>query len=98
LLWWAFCFSKWTPALPHLVHFFFFSLSAGYHEGKQKKKELALFDPFFLFFLNYKLSLFNVVPSNPINICDFFGQISNDANEFQREMAEFCKISRNWKK
>lgn len=83
---------------PALSTFFFFPLVLGIMRENKKKKELALFNPFFLFFLNYKLSLFNVVPSNPINICDFFGQISNDAKEFQGEMAEFCKISRNWKK
>jgi hypothetical protein len=46
---------------PTLSTFFSPPLDAGYHEGKQKKKELALFNPFFLFFLNHKLSLFNVL-------------------------------------
>jgi hypothetical protein len=47
-------FQNGTLPYPTLSTCFFSPLDAGYHGGKQKKKELAFFNPFFLFFLNHK--------------------------------------------
>jgi hypothetical protein len=67
-------------------------LMLGIMRENKKEKELALLNPFFLFFLNHKLSFFNVVHhQTPLMFVIFSAKFQTMQRNFKRKWLNFAR-------